>query len=58
MTRAYGIIQLKEDDLEQLGILKLMTPEYHLPRGIELAEEPSPIEFKLIHDSVTENNRP
>ena len=58
VTRAYGIIQLKEDDLEQVGTLKLMTPEYHLPRGIELTEEPSPIEFKLIHDSVTENRRP
>lgn len=46
-TRAYGIVQLKEDDLEQLGVLKLMTPEYHLPRGVELAEEPPPIEFKL-----------
>ncbi len=47
-TRAYGIIQLKEDDLQQLDTLKLITPEYHLPQGIELAEEPPPIEFKLI----------
>lgn len=46
-TRAYGIIHLKEDDLERLNVLKLMTPEYHLPEGISLAEEPPPIEFQL-----------
>jgi len=47
-TRAYGVIQLKEDDLQQMGVLKVATPEYHLPKGVELAEEPSPIEFQLI----------
>lgn len=47
-TRAYGIIHLKEDDLQELGRLKLMTPDYHLPPGIALAEEPPPIEFKLL----------
>jgi hypothetical protein len=47
-TRAYGIIQLKEEDLETLGTVKLVTPEYHLPRGVELAATPSPIELKLV----------
>jgi hypothetical protein len=58
VSRAYGIVQLKEDDLDQLGVLKLVTPEYHLPHGIELAEDPSPIEFKLIDDSVAEADTP
>ncbi len=52
-TRVYGIIQLKQEDLEALDVLKLVTPEYHLPKGIELADEPTPIEFKLIY--VTNN---
>ena len=47
-TRAYGIIRLKEVDLEELGVVKLTTPEYHLPPGVELAEPPQPVEFKLI----------
>jgi len=46
--RVYGVIQLKEDDLRQLGALKLAVPEYNLPKGLELAEEPLPIEFQLI----------
>ena len=37
-TRAYGMIHLKQED--------------HLPPGVELAEEPPPIEFRLI--DVTE----
>jgi hypothetical protein len=53
-TRAYGIIQLKEDDLRELGVVKLMKPEYHLPPGVELASEPAPIELKLIFASETE----
>ncbi|MGD2109416.1 MAG: hypothetical protein PVI86_08485 [Phycisphaerae bacterium] len=55
-SRAYGVIQLKEEDLEQLGVLKLMTPEYHFPPGIVLAEEPQPIEFKLIKASEAEDS--
>jgi len=53
-TRAYGVIQLKEEDLETLGTLKLVTPEYRLPKGIDLANEPTPIEFKLIAVSNAE----
>lgn len=47
-TRAYGVIQLKEDDLQQLGVPKLAIPDYHLPRGLELAADPPPVEFQLI----------
>lgn len=50
-TRAYGIIHIKEDDLEDLGRLKLMTPDYRLPPGIHLVEVPVPIEFKLLDAS-------
>jgi len=53
-TRVCGIIHLKEDDLEQLEVLKLMTPEYHLPPGVELTEVPSAIEFRLTNVSTTE----
>ena len=53
-TRVYGIIHLKEDDLEQLDVLKLMTPEYHLPAGVNLAEAPPAIEFRLINTNFTE----
>ena len=43
------VIQLKEDDLQQMGVLKLAVPEYHLPKGLDLAAEPQPIEFQLIN---------
>ena len=55
-TRAYGVVQLREDDLQQLGVLKLATPEYHLPKGIELVGEASSIEFQLI--PVTDTAKP
>ena len=51
---AYGIIRLKEIDLEEPGMIKLMTPEYHLPPRIELAEPAQPIEFKLMDTSLPE----
>lgn len=47
-TRAYGVIQLKEDDLQQMGVLKLAVPEYHLPKGLDLTADPPSIEFQLI----------
>ncbi len=56
-TRAYGIIQLKEADLDQLDELKLLTPEYHLPEDLELAHEPGPIQFKLIRTTAAETQR-
>jgi len=55
-TRAYGVIHLKQDDLDDLGSLKLKTPEYHLPPGLELAISPEPIEFKLINTTDTEKS--
>lgn len=47
-TRAYGMIHLKEDDLQQLNTVKLLVPDFHLPPGIELAEEPPPVELQLL----------
>ncbi len=47
-TRAFGIIQLKQEDFDALNLIKLATPEYRLPKGVELAQEPQPLEFKLI----------
>lgn len=52
-TRAYGIILIKEEDLEQLGVLRLLAPDYHLPPGVELAHAPDPIELQLV--SLAEN---
>ncbi len=46
-TRAYGIIHLKQKNMEELDTLLLMIPEYYLPPGIELAKEPEPVQFKL-----------
>ncbi len=54
-TRAYGLIQLKEDDFERMDVFKLVTPDYHLPCGIELAEDPPPIEFKLVYITQDSN---
>jgi len=53
-TKAYGFIQFKEADLEQLGAFRAWTPEFQLPAGVELAEPPTPIELKLIPVKDTE----
>lgn len=47
-TRAFGLIQLKEADLEELGVLMSRQPEFYLPPGIRLARETPPIEFRLV----------
>ena len=47
-TRAYGIVQLKDEHFSDPGVFKLLTPDFHLPPGIELAEKPVPVEFKLV----------
>ncbi len=52
-TRAFGIVQLREDDFQQLGVLKLVTPEFHLPVQIELASDPEPIEFQLLPNAAS-----
>lgn len=60
-TRAFGFVQLKEADLEELGVLMSRIPEFYLPPGISLAQDPVPIEFKLISAAKTESpqlNRP
>ena len=53
-TRAYGVIHLKQEDLEQVGELNLVTPEYQLPEGVSLAEMPPPVEFKLVAAAATD----
>ncbi len=55
VTRAKGIIHLKQADLEELDVVKVMTPEFQLPPGVELAEEPAPVEFKLIDTTAAES---
>ncbi len=50
-TRVYGIIHLKEEDLENLDVVKLVTPEFHLPRDVELTGNPQPIELKLVEST-------
>lgn len=47
-TRAFGVVRLKQNDLDQLGVLRLFTPEYYLPDGLKLADAPPPIELKLV----------
>jgi hypothetical protein len=51
-TRIYGVIHLKQQDLEQINVLRVMTPDYYLPPGVSIAEPTAPIEFKLV---VTES---
>jgi hypothetical protein len=46
-TRAYGFIQLKQADLDQLDVVKAWMPEFRLPPGITLSQPPKPVEFKL-----------
>jgi hypothetical protein len=53
-TRAYGVIRLKEVDLEESGAIKLLTPEYHLPPRLELAQPPTPVEFQLTDATLAE----
>jgi len=47
-SRMYGVIHLKQEDLERADTLRLITPDYYLPPGVALAETPAPIEFKLV----------
>lgn len=55
-TRAYGVIHLKQEDLDRVGELNLVTPEYRLPDGVSLAETPPPIEFKLVAPATGPGN--
>jgi hypothetical protein len=50
-TRAYGVIQLKEQHFADLDVFKPFSPDFRLPDGIKLAEEPQPIEMKLVQRS-------
>ena len=55
-TRAYGFIQLKQADLEELGVFKAWTPEFYLPPDIRMAEPAEAIEFKIINKAEIEPN--
>ncbi|MHC5109145.1 MAG: hypothetical protein ACYTHJ_04610 [Planctomycetota bacterium] len=46
-TRAYGIIQLKEDDLRIQNNTIAFEPVYHLPSGITLVDDRVQVEFRL-----------
>lgn len=46
--RPVGIIRLKVADLENLGVQRSFKPEFHLPPGVELAEEPEPVTFTIL----------
>lgn len=50
-TRAYGILQLKDEHFAELDVFRPLTPEFQLPPGVELAERPAPVEIKLIDPS-------
>ncbi|MCH9002155.1 MAG: hypothetical protein IIC02_06235 [Planctomycetes bacterium] len=53
-TRAYGFIQLKQADLEELEVYKAWIPEFYLPSGISLLHPPKPIEFKLVRPGTAD----
>ncbi len=45
--RPVGIVRLKEEHLGSLGVQQSFIPEFQLPRGVELAEEPAPVVLTL-----------
>lgn len=53
-TRAYGFIQLKQADLEELEVYKAWLPEFYLPSAISLVNTPKPIEFKLVRPDMAQ----
>jgi len=57
-TRAFGFIQLKETDFQQLGALRTWTPEYILPPGLELEGTVEPIEFMLTQPMPAVKDQP
>ncbi|MCO6435911.1 MAG: hypothetical protein J5J06_02360 [Phycisphaerae bacterium] len=46
-TKAFGLIQLKEAELEKPGDFRAWTPEFILPANLTLADPPVPVEFRL-----------
>lgn len=47
-TRAFGLIQLKEAELDQPGDIRAWTPEFVLPGSLQLADPPPPVEFRMM----------
>ncbi len=50
-SRAFGLVQLKDPDFEDLGVLRSFVPEFQLPKGLELNNQPDPVEFRLIEST-------
>ena len=46
-TRVYGIVQLKQQDLQSPGTWQTVVPDFYLPPHVVLAEPPEPVEFVL-----------
>lgn len=44
----FGVIRVRQEDLELPGVVKVVIPEFNLPKGIEFANPPQPVEFKLV----------
>ncbi len=57
-TKAFGFIQLKEADFQQLGVLRTWIPEYILPPSLELEGEKEPIEFMLTLPEAVDGPKP
>ncbi len=57
-TRAYGVIQLKDEHLAELDVFKPFTPEFQLPPALELAVKPKPIELKLVDPTRSSKAEP
>lgn len=51
--RPVGIVRLKEEHLERPGVQQSFIPEFHLPPGVELAQDPQPVVFTLSPASGT-----
>jgi hypothetical protein len=46
-TRVYGLVRLRDSDLDRLGEWLVLAPRFDLPPGVELVQDPAPVEIKL-----------
>ena len=44
----FGVIRVRQEDLETPGVVKVMIPEFNLPKGVEFSSPPQSVEFKLV----------
>jgi hypothetical protein len=47
-TRIFGTVFLSTPEADDVGEFRLVTPEFSLPPGVTLAEQPAPVEFRLV----------